>query len=159
MSAPHPVDLFVPYVYGELVEHEAQRVQDHCAACAACARELALVRAASRLLARRVPVPPRPFFWTRLSARLDAEDLPFGVSWQTWVWVAKRLIPALIAVTVILTSLVWQEDPRNTIETYLIGNEGNGTAESGEQLLVDNQAISKETVFQSTVLRSVTWSD
>lgn len=158
MNTPHLIDLLFPYVYGELSEHDAQRVRDHCATCATCAAELELTRATHGLLTRYVPAQPQPFFWTRLAARLDAEGLQLRAPWQEWVWVAKRLIPALIAATLIITSLFsrsWDESKTN-IETYLIGN---GTTETGEQVLVDTQDISKETVFQSAVLQSVALSE
>lgn len=155
MQTGHPIDLLFPYVCGELSKDEAQRVSEHCAVCPACAREVDLTRATQRLLARRVPVTPPPFFWTRLSARLDAEGVRAAL-WPEVIWVSKRLIPALIAATLILTSLFWSDESAGNIENYLTRN---GTEEAGEQVLVENQAISKETVFQTAVLDDAARSD
>lgn len=97
MNSSNLNDLLFPYVNGELGEEDAKQVERRAAVDADFARELTLTRAAMRLMARRKPASPKPFFWTRFSARLDAEEAPR----QAWLWVAKRLIPSMVMATLI----------------------------------------------------------
>ena len=91
MNEKNVNDLLFSYVNGDLSEEESRQVEERCTIDPEFARELALTQATVRLIEHHKPVDPKPFFWTRLSARLDVEELP----WQAWVWVAKRLIPSL----------------------------------------------------------------
>ena len=90
--------LLFPYVNGELTADENQVIEARCLADADLARELELTRATMRLLAQRQPAAIKPFFWTRLSARLEAEE----ARRFAWIWAAKRLIPAMVAATLIV---------------------------------------------------------
>jgi anti-sigma factor RsiW len=89
--------LLFSYLLGELTKEEARQVEERCAADPAFARELELTRATVRLLTHRKPEGFKPFFWTRLSARLDAEE----AARQAWIWVAKRLIPSMVTATLL----------------------------------------------------------
>lgn len=151
MKQCDPNDLLFSYVCGELSEEEVRLVDERCAADPAYARELALTRAAMRLLAHHKPIEPRPFFWTRLAVRLDAEEAP----WQAWIWVAKRLIPSMVAATLIITAVVWYRTP--TLEYSSFETELLASGETDEEYwLMKSQDISKETILQSAVFDEAT---
>lgn len=139
-------DLLFAYVCGALSEEEVRQVRDRCATDPAYAEELALTRAALRVLTYRKPQTPQPFFWTRLSARLDRKDAP----WQAWIWVAKRLIPALVVATLLVTTLAWYQTPSQEMSSLEASLPAAGDTEE-EAWLTQSQTISKETVLQAVL--------
>jgi anti-sigma factor RsiW len=113
MQAEDIKALLFSYVNGELTEEEEQMVEARCLTDADLARELDLTRATVRLLERRRPAQMKPFFWTRLSARLDEEASTQFV----WIWVAKRLIPTMVAATLIVAVLLSPKTDTSYAET------------------------------------------
>lgn len=145
-------DLLFAYVSGELNEEEARRVEARCASDPGFACELALTRAATRVAAAHALPDPDPFFWTRLSARLDAEEAP----WQAWVWAAKRLIPSMVAVTLLVTAVMWQQSGvgerfAGSVETALLAS-GNGDV---DEWLADGAPVTKDELLESAVLKGM----
>lgn len=95
-------ELLFPYLSGQLTEDQARLVEQRASVDPAFAQELALTRAALRVTGYQRPIAQKPFFWTRLSVRLDEEDAP----WQAWLWVAKRLVPSMVTATMIVATVL-----------------------------------------------------
>ena len=140
-------DLLFSYVNGELNEEDARQVRLRCETDPEFAKELELTKATIRLLGAHKPLENQPFFWTRLAARLDADEAP----WQAWIWVAKRLIPSMVAATLLLTGILWYQQPVDSgYETDIIAynQQDDWLTQTGE--------ISKETILESAVFNSGT---
>jgi hypothetical protein len=90
--------LLFSYVNGELAEEQNKLVEARCKGNADLTKELELTRATIRLLERRRPAEMAPFFWDRLSERLDQA----ASTQYAWMWAAKRFIPAMVAATLIV---------------------------------------------------------
>lgn len=114
-------DLLFPYVSGELTEDQALLIEQHARVDPAFAHELALTRAALRLTTYHRPIAQKPYFWTRLSVRLDEEDAP----WRAWVWVAKRLVPTMVTATLIVATMLSYSQSDSISEQ---GSNTDGTA-------------------------------
>lgn len=85
-------------------------VEDHLAECAACARELAQLRAVSRLL-RVEELAPDPYFVTRFRARRD-DSQRRERQLQGWRRFTLRfLLPATAAAITLASVLVLAERP------------------------------------------------
>jgi anti-sigma factor RsiW len=98
----------IAYAEGELEAEERRRVEAHLATCAACAREVRLLREAlERAQALSVPEPPAGFweeFGAGVQRRIAAEPPPRPSRWErVTAWVAGlfrlRGAPALAAAT------------------------------------------------------------
>ncbi|MEE2709419.1 MAG: hypothetical protein VYA69_07470 [Gemmatimonadota bacterium] len=138
-----PKDLLFPYVNGELNEKEARQVEERCGNDPELAEELAFTKSIVRLIAAHRPIENRPFFWTRLAARLDAVE----ASRQAWIWVAKRLVPSMVAVTLLVTGALWYQQPavdENGYDDMLAYTlQDDWLTQTGE--------ISKESILESAV--------
>jgi anti-sigma factor RsiW len=145
--------LLFSYVNGELTEEERRMVEARCLADADLARELELTRATVHLLERRRPAQMKPFFWTRLSARLDEE----ASTQFAWIWVAKRLIPAMVATTLIVAVLLSPETDTSYAETsvydsVLLAYETDGSLTQNTQEMTDDHILESVFFAQDTLI-------
>jgi len=145
--------LLFSYVNGELTEEERRMVEARCLADADLARELELTRATVHLLERRRPAQMKPFFWTRLSARLDEE----ASTQFAWIWVAKRLIPAMVATTLIVAVLLSPETDTSYAETsvydsVLLAYETDGSLTQNTQEMTDDHILESIFFAQDTLI-------
>ncbi len=145
--------LLFSYVNGELTEEERRMVEARCLADADLARELELTRATAHLLERRRPAQMKPFFWTRLSARLDEE----ASTQFAWIWVAKRLIPAMVATTLIVAVLLSPETDTSYAETsvydsVLLAYETDGSLTQNTQEMTDDHILESVFFAQDTLI-------
>ncbi|MDP6052672.1 MAG: hypothetical protein QF879_10015 [Candidatus Latescibacteria bacterium] len=145
--------LLFSYVNGELTEEERRMVEARCLADADLARELELTRATAHLLERRRPAQMKPFFWTRLSARLDEE----ASTQFAWIWVAKRLIPAMVAATLIVAVLLSPETDTSYAETsvydsVLLAYETDGSLTQNTQEMTDDHILESVFFAQDTLI-------
>ena len=153
MQAEYIKALLFSYVNGELTEEERRMVEARCLTDADLARELELTRATVHLLERRRPAQMKPFFWTRLSARLDEEASTQFV----WIWVAKRLIPAMVAATLIVAVLLSPETDTSYTETsvydsVLLAYETDGTLNQNTQDMTDDHILESVFFAQDTLV-------
>ena len=145
--------LLFSYVNGELTEEERQMVEARCLTDANLARELDLTRATVRLLERRRPAEMKPFFWTRLSARLDEET-----STQfAWIWVAKRLLPTMVAATLLVAVLLSPQMDTSYAETNgydsaLFAYETDGNLTQNTQEMTDDHILESVFFTQDTLV-------
>jgi|GEM_PF-4251878 len=137
-------DLLFRYVCGESNEEEARQIEERAAKDADFARELSLARAATRLTTIRRSVSPKPFFWTRLSVRLDEEDAPR----MAWLWVAKRLIPSMVMATLIVAFTLSYHQPDRVAETPETDFFALYDGESG---MTDSDEISDTSILDSAL--------
>ncbi len=145
--------LLFSYVNGELTEEERRMVEARCLADADLARELELTRATVHLLERRRPAQMKPFFWTRLSTRLDEE----ASTQFAWIWVAKRLIPAMVATTLIVAVLLSPETDTSYAETsvydsVLLAYETDGSLTQNTQEMTDDHILESVFFAQDTLI-------
>ena len=90
---------------GELSELENAALDTHLAQCASCAREYRLL-ALPRRIAHRIPQPmPSPFFYQKLRMRIEGE-VQGTAGWQVLWGLARKMIPALAAITLALLSVL-----------------------------------------------------
>ena len=153
MQAEDIKALLFSYVNGELTEEEEQMVEARCLTDADLARELDLTRATVRLLERRRPAQMKPFFWTRLSARLDEE----ASTQFAWIWVAKRLIPTMVAATLIVAVLLSPNTDTSYAETSvydsaLLAYETDGTLTQNTQEMTDDHILESVFFAQDTLI-------
>jgi anti-sigma factor RsiW len=153
MQAEDIKALLFSYVNGELTEEEEQMVEARCLTDADLARELDLTRATVRLLERRRPAQMKPFFWARLSARLDEEASTQFV----WIWVAKRLIPTMVAATLIVAVLLSPKTDTSYAETdgfdsALFAYETDGNFTQNTQEMTDDHILESVFFTQDTLV-------
>ena len=153
MQAEDIKALLFSYVNGELTEEEEQMVEARCLTDADLARELDLTRATVRLLERRRPAQMKPFFWARLSARLDEE----ASTQFAWIWVAKRLIPTMVAATLIVAVLLSPKTDTSYAETdgfdsVLFAYETDGNLTQNTQEMTDDHILESVFFTQDTLV-------
>jgi anti-sigma factor RsiW len=153
MQAEDIKALLFSYVNGELTEEEEQMVEARCLTDADLARELDLTRATVRLLERRRPAQMKPFFWARLSARLDEE----ASTQFAWIWVAKRLIPTMVAATLIVAVLLSPKMDTSYAETdgfdsALFAYETDGNFTQNTQEMTDDHILESVFFTQDTLV-------
>jgi predicted anti-sigma-YlaC factor YlaD len=89
---------------GELSDHENEELIAHLARCASCAREYNLLALPQRLASTIPVIEPSPYFSRKLSARI-ADEANAGAFWQTILSPARRIVPALASITLLLLSI------------------------------------------------------
>jgi predicted anti-sigma-YlaC factor YlaD len=94
------------YVHKLLEPREEQEVQGHLGRCSACRGTVAECQKLDDLLSEWKPTEPSPWFDARVRTAVALDDrapsrhLLLGPRWSRW------LAPALVAVTVVVTSVV-----------------------------------------------------
>lgn len=99
----HPETALVPYVRDELTPKERARVAAHLAACDACRRALADVRAVLTELAA-APAPPEPH-WSRYRAELRERIETRGRGPRWWQRPMPLAVSAGLAAALLLFTL------------------------------------------------------
>lgn len=108
------------YIDGELNTQETLEIERHLATCAPCAEELEGLRRVRALMSQKQPIKLSPFFWTRLAARLQERERE--AVWFDFSYVTKRLIPAVVAVTLLIIAVsFWHKEQEPVaLEPYLL---------------------------------------
>jgi hypothetical protein len=86
---------------GELSESEIRDFDDHIGKCYSCAREYRLLGLPHRVASEIPPVTPSPFFYKKLSFRIESEAQGMA-GWQIFWRLARQMIPALAGITLAL---------------------------------------------------------
>lgn len=137
-------DMLFAYVNEELTDEEKELVEASCRADKVLADELELTRATMRLIERRAPVEPKPNLWDTLSDRIDEEE----AEKYAWVWTAKRLIPAMVAATLIISVLL--SSATESVSTSELEYDTTILAYEGDQYNnEDNGRITDENILES----------
>jgi anti-sigma factor RsiW len=102
MSCSRMEKQMLPYVDGRLKASEAQEVEKHLAACAACRLRVNEFRAVSGLLDEMPQIEPSTAFDVRVHARVAAE--PVKKSWWAWYAPSPRVA---FAASMLLLAMVW----------------------------------------------------
>src|SRR5262245_13370181 len=139
------------YLDSALPPADMLKAQQHLSECVSCSRELESLQQASAALREQPPYPVPPFFAARL-AHIIGSRRAHGLS-ADFVWLGKRLVPALAALLAIV--LIWAplESPDAPLdeEDYLSA-AGAGSAMS---LLAENStAMTIEELLELVVLSS-----
>lgn len=75
------LNLLAEYIDGEVIEHDAERINAHLTTCAACANELQTLSAEMEIFARYDrELNVSPAMWNAIQARTAAESQPVGTS-------------------------------------------------------------------------------
>ena len=95
----------------------------------------------------------KPFFWARLSARLDEE----ASTQFAWIWVAKRLIPTMVAATLIVAVLLSPKTDTSYAETdgfdsALFAYETDGNLTQNTQEMTDDHILESVFFTQDTLV-------
>ena len=141
---------------GELSESEISDFDDHIEQCHLCAREYGLLALPHRIASEIPPVTPSPFFYKKLSFRIESEAQGMA-GWQLFWRLARQMVPALAGITLALLSalaylqlqgpkadvyrdyegvLVTEEQPHR----MLIGDQGDITDASVLSAIAERQA-------------------
>jgi hypothetical protein len=91
-------------VDGELTDFEKRELDRHLEQCAPCAREYRLLMLPHQVAGATPPFAPPPFFYQKLRARIERE-IQGAAEWQPLWGLARRMIPALAAITLALLSV------------------------------------------------------
>ena len=153
MKEKHVKTLLFSYLDGELNERERHLVQAHLDRCPACRKELDYTRRVRALLTPKEEVELNPYFWTRLSARLEQEGRQVR-RWAGLEWAFRRLTPALIGVTVVLLmvlSVRWYWNGDLDAADYL---DQIWSFQEEEALLVASSAPSRDDVLALLIAAS-----
>ena len=102
MSCSRMEKQMLPYVDGRLKASEAQEVEKHLAACAACRLRVNEFRAVSGLLDELPQIEPSAAFDVRVHARVAAE--PVKKSWWAWYAPSPRVA---FAASMLLLATIW----------------------------------------------------
>jgi anti-sigma factor RsiW len=88
------------YLDGELSPKEMQDIKNHLSECQECVSFAEELKKMQAILTAEKSVEPNPFFYTRLKAKMEAEEsVHYTPGWQP-VWV-KVLQPAVFTVLLI----------------------------------------------------------
>ncbi|HTY64867.1 MAG TPA: zf-HC2 domain-containing protein [Acidobacteriota bacterium] len=86
---------------GELSESETVDFDNHVAHCSSCAREYRFLAFPHRVASEIPPVTVSPFFYKKLSLRIEREAQGM-IGWQLFWRLERQLIPALAGITLAL---------------------------------------------------------
>ena len=86
---------------GELSEPEIKDFDDHIGQCPECAREYGLLALPHQLAAKIPPIAPSPFFYKKLSFRIESEAQSMA-GWQLFWRLERQMVPALAGITLAL---------------------------------------------------------
>jgi hypothetical protein len=89
---------------GELSDHENEELIAHLAQCAYCTREYSLLALPQRLMSAIPSIEPSPYFSRTLVLRI-ADKANSSAFWQTVLNPARRILPALASITLLLLSI------------------------------------------------------
>jgi anti-sigma factor RsiW len=101
----------LPYVDGRLKASEAQAVEKHLAACAACRLRVNEFRAVSSLIDELPQIEPSGAFDLRVHARVAAE--PVKKSWWAWYAPSPRVA---VAASMLLFAVIWLGSRQPTLD-------------------------------------------
>ena len=88
------------YLDGELPQQEMEDIKNHLSECKECALFAEELKKTQAILTSEKSIEPNPFFYTRLKARMEAEEsVNYTPSWQP-AWV-KVLQPAVFSIILI----------------------------------------------------------
>ncbi|MEA3560486.1 MAG: zf-HC2 domain-containing protein [Candidatus Omnitrophota bacterium] len=96
-------------------------IEGHLKKCAACKQELNSLILIKKLMLQKEGLPAREDFWARLKNRLKTKPAPLTVRWVSRSEnLAKRLIPVPIAITILITVLLFgKTNDLNYINNYI----------------------------------------
>jgi hypothetical protein len=86
---------------GELSEPEIKDFDEHIGQCPACAREYGLLALPHQIAAKIPPIDPSPFFYKKLSFRIESEAQGMA-GWQLFWRLERQMVPALAGITLAL---------------------------------------------------------
>ena len=145
MKERHVLSLLFPYMDDELSDGERRSVEEHLARCARCRAEMEYTRRVRALLRRSTHETMRPYFWSRLTARLEREAAPRAV--HTGLdWALRRLVPILGAVTAIL-AIVFSAIHYITVEPDMEAYIEMWTPQEEMARLADASILSRDDVL------------
>jgi anti-sigma factor RsiW len=88
------------YLDGELPPQEMEFIKNHLAECKVCASFAEELQKTQAILTTEKSFEPNPFFYTRLKAKMEAEEtVDYAPRWQS-VWV-KLVQPAVFSILLI----------------------------------------------------------
>jgi len=111
----------------ELSESENRVLEDHFEHCPDCVREYGFMRLPGRIAKKTTPLEPSPYFYAKLKARIENEIQSAAIL-QVFYGLARRIIPSMAAVTLVLLSIfayIHMKNPKDDLyaayEKVIIG--------------------------------------
>ena len=89
---------------GELSDSANKELDAHLAECASCIREYGLLNLPHRIAQMDPPPAPSPFFYQKLSRRIEGETQKIA-GWQVFWGLARPMVPTLAGITLALLSV------------------------------------------------------
>ena len=131
MTGPHPEELLAAYVDGDLADDDRRVVDDHVAACARCADEVALARRARDAMAALEPAPAPLGLGTPAIQRARASRRADRLRWVAGA--AAAAVVLAVGVVVVRQGVVGQlgsgQDAGSAEDAPAPGGEGGGGGE------------------------------
>jgi hypothetical protein len=89
---------------GEISDFESRELESHLEQCASCRREYRLFSLPNQI-AKAIPsITPSPFFYARLNRHIEGEAQRMA-GWQSFLELARQMIPTLAGITLVLFSV------------------------------------------------------
>jgi anti-sigma factor RsiW len=151
MNNHAPAESLSAYLDAALPPAERQEMAQHLSTCVSCRRQLEMLRQVSTVLREQPPYPVPPFFATRLANEIGA--LRAHSLSADFVWLGKRMVPALAALLAII--LLWA--PFESSELRLEESDYVSAAGAGATMSLlaeDSQTMTKEEILELIVLSS-----
>ena len=89
---------------GELTDFEDRELDSHLAKCARCTRDFGLLMFPHQVADSTPSFEPSPFFYQNLKSRIE-DEIRRAAEWQPFWGLARRVIPALAGITLVLLSV------------------------------------------------------
>ena len=156
-------DLMFRKLDNELSESEHRILDEHLDQCAVCAREYGLLTVPQRIAQAISPPESSPFFLQTLRARIESESQNAAI-FQLFFGLARRIIPSMAAVTLVLLSVFAylqlsnpQDDLHTAYEKMLTGADLPFPLIVSEQKNITDEniisAIANRGIWQGTNLK------
>ncbi|UCE19849.1 MAG: anti-sigma factor [Gemmatimonadota bacterium] len=117
------------FIDKELKQKDAKLIREHLNKCTGCAEELRAISSAWDFVETAEGIEPSPYFWTKLSARIDEQTTQRAERWSFVKRLFPKPIPIFAAAALVLGVLLG-----NFVGRMLYPNGSymntNGTAEA-----------------------------
>ena len=123
----------------ELSDFESRELDSHLAECASCRQEYRLLNLPHQIAQVTPSFKPSPFFYSRLKTSIENEAEK-AIGWQFFWGPARRTIPALVGITLVLFSVfAYLEQRSPEMDLYKAYEQAFVAGNHPQQLLISEQ--------------------